>query len=177
MKKILISFVLIFTIIATFSSSVFAYYPATRTNNGFILETEPNDYPEDATMLWKTSTGIYSCTGGIPYIEDTDSYVYQCDTTRARTLSVYSSTPLRDTDAELYVCLIDLATDQILYEGSVPASGPLSANIKTFTAIAGHDYFINIGLQGSYDAIQEKLDYYVEHTTRNQGYTYTVRIQ
>lgn len=177
MKKVLCTLILVLTIVTTLSNSVLAYTPATRTNNGFILESEPNDYPEDATILWKTSTGIYTCTGGIPYIEDTDSYVYQCETTRTRTLSVYSSTPLRDTDAELYVCLVDLATDQVLYEGSVPASGPISANIKTFTAIAGHDYLVNIGLQGSTDAIQAKLDYYVEHTTRNQGYTYTVQCQ
>ncbi|AEY65550.1 hypothetical protein Clo1100_1308 [Clostridium sp. BNL1100] len=42
MKKSLISFVLILTIISVFSCSAFAYSPVTKIN-GQIWETEPND--------------------------------------------------------------------------------------------------------------------------------------
>jgi len=176
MKKGLCTLILIISIVTTLSNSVLAYTPAIRTNVGATLEAEPNDCMEDATILWKNSLNHYVCQGAMAYMDDDDYFVYQCNTTQTRNLNINIVTPIRVGDAKIYITLFDATTNQYMYANSNSVYNSYSADIKTFNAIAGHDYIVYAGLEGARDLIQERLDYLVEHTTRNQGFTYNISI-
>lgn len=168
MKKSLISFVLILTIIAAFSCSAFAYSPVTRVD-GQIWETEPNDYPEDATIIYQQGSTVYPTYGSIRYVYDGDYYLYQCNTTKTRTLRVGRSAGLvKVPDAGLYVGCYDLTTGESICEEHVLVSKGATV---TFQSVAGHEYIIYVALEGPVDAIQEDLD-----ITGGQGFRYLVSL-
>ncbi|WP_024833872.1 hypothetical protein [Ruminiclostridium josui] len=173
MKKGLVFLILIVTILATFSTSVFAYTPAIRTSDGQTLEAEPNDYDEDATILWRTSTGPYLCLGTIRYIEDTDNYVFQSPTTQTRTLKLQNNSSLRVTDAYTYLSIYDITANNVVSEQHVEYTGGGEAALVPFQAIAGHDYIITVALEGPVNAIQARLDY-LATINGGKGYTYVV---
>ncbi len=155
MKKRVISFVLILTIIAAFSSSTFAYSPVTRVN-GQIWETEPNDYEEDATIILQQGTTIYPTYGALNYAGDGDHYLFQSKTTQTKKLRVGRSGGLVDVpDAYFFVGFHDLTTGEPIFTKRVLVSKGLTEPLQL---IAGHDYIIYVTVEGNDDEIQESLD-------------------
>lgn len=177
MKKGLVSLFLILTMVVTFSSSVFAAYtPAIRTSNGQTLEAEPNDYEEDATILWKSSTGTYLCLGTIRYIEDQDNYVFQSDKTQTRTLKLQNNSALRGSGGDTFLAIVDVTANNLVFAQSVVFDGVGTAIEVPFQAIAGHDYIISVNLEGPVDAIQARLDY-LATINGGKGHVYVVFVQ
>lgn len=176
MKKSLVSIILILTILATSSTSVFAYTPAIRTSNGQTLEAEPNDYEEDATILWRSTSGTYLCLGSIRYIEDNDNFVYQCTKTQTRTLKLQNNSALRVPDADTYLSILDVTNSNVVVEQHVVFDGVGIATQVPFQAIAGHDYIITVILEGPVDAIQARLDY-LASINGDQGHVYVVFVE